>query len=109
MSFTAWLVFVDSCSFALLIYSVQGKELWNVLWRHRVRTLASGLLGVGSFAVLLWALSRNTIGAVAALRESSVLFAAIIGMVFYGERHSIHRLGAAALIVIGLMVITILR
>jgi drug/metabolite transporter (DMT)-like permease len=83
--------------------------LWDVLWHHRVRTLASGLLGVGSFAVFLWALSRSSIGAVTALRESSVLFAAIIGMVFYGERRSIHRLGAAALIVIGLMVITILR
>jgi drug/metabolite transporter (DMT)-like permease len=109
LSFTAWLVFVDSGSFALLIYAVQGRQLGRELWRHRIRTLASGLLGIGSFAVFLWALSRSTIGAVVALRESSVLFAAIIGVVFYGERRSMHRLGAAALIVAGLMVITIMR
>ncbi len=108
-SFTAWLVVIDSGSFVLFMHAVQGRHLWNTLWCHRGRTLVSGLLGIGSFAVFLWALSRGTIGSVAALRESSVLFAAIFGIVFYGEQLSVHRLGAAALIVIGLMTITILR
>lgn len=109
LSFTAWLVFVDSGSFFLLILAIQGRRLPEQLWRDRVRTLASGVLGVGSFGVFLWALSRSAVGPVAALRESSVLFAAIIGMVWYGEARSPHRLGAAALIVAGLMVITVLR
>ena len=109
LSFTAWLVFVDSGSFFVLILAYQGRNLPQQLWRNRVRTLTSGLLGVGSFGVFLWALSRSAVGPVAALRESSVLFAAIIGMVWYGEVRSPHRLGAAALIVAGLMVITLLR
>lgn len=109
LSFTAWLVFVDSGSFFLLIYLAQRRKLLTTLWDNRVRTLASGILGIASFGVFLWALSRSAVGPVAALRESSVLFAAIIGMVFHGERRSAHRLGAAALIVAGLMVITIVR
>ncbi|HWK96704.1 MAG TPA: DMT family transporter [Pseudolabrys sp.] len=109
LSFTAWLVFVDSGSFFLLILAIQGRRLPEQLWRDRVRTLASGLLGVASFGVFLWALSRSAVGSVAALRESSVLFAAIIGMVWYGEPRSPHRLGAAALIVVGLVTITLLR
>lgn len=109
LSFTAWLVFLDSGSFFLLIYAAQGRQLTMTLWHHRVRTLASGFFGVGSFGVFLWALSRSSIGSVAALRESSVLFAAIIGMVCYGEPRSARRLGAAALIAVGLMIITTLR
>jgi drug/metabolite transporter (DMT)-like permease len=109
LSFTAWLVFVDSGSFFLLILAFQGRRLPEQLWRDRGRTLASGLLGVCSFGVFLWALSRSAVGPVSALRESSVLFAAIIGMVWYGEVRSPHRLGAAALIVAGLMLVTLLR
>lgn len=109
LSFTAWLVFVDSGSFFVLILAYQGRSLPEQLWHDRMRTLASGILGVGSFGVFLWALSRSAVGPVAALRESSVLFAAIIGMVWYSEVRSPHRLGAAALIFTGLMIITVLR
>ncbi|WP_137045771.1 DMT family transporter [Pseudolabrys sp. FHR47] len=109
LSFTVWLVIVDSGSFFLLILAVQGRQLLDRLWIDRTRTLASGLLGIGSFGVFLWALSRSPVGPVAALRESSVLFAAIIGMVWYGEARSPHRLGAAAVIFAGLMIIAVLR
>jgi hypothetical protein len=36
--------------------------------------------------VFLWALSRGPVGAVTALREISVLFAVLIGMVLYREK-----------------------
>lgn len=105
LSFTAWLVFIDGCTFFLLILMVQGRNLPKQLWHDRVRTAVSGVLGAGSFGVFLWALSRSPVGPVAALRESSVLFAALIGMVWYGEVLSPYRLSAAALIVVGLTLI----
>ena len=72
-SFTAWLVVADSTTFALLIYWMKGQPLWREMWQYRVRMLASGLLGITSFSVFLWALSRSQVGVVSALRESSVL------------------------------------
>lgn len=108
-SFTVWLVVVDSGSFFALVYLIKGRSLRDELWCYRLRTLTSGLFGVGSFAVFLWALSRSPVGPVAALREASVLFATIIGMIFYKESRSAHRLGAVAAILLGLMVITALR
>ena len=41
--------------------------------------LLSGLVAVGSYGVFSWALSLGAMGTVAALRETSVLFAAPIG------------------------------
>jgi uncharacterized membrane protein len=109
VSFTAWLIVVDSGSFLLLAHAMQGRRLWDELWLYRWRTLVSGLLGLVAFSVFLWALSRSAVGGVTALRESSVLFATLIGMVFFGERRSAHRIGAVALMVLGLGTIAVLR
>ena len=108
MAFTAWLVFIDSGSFFLLIYVFKRNALWTELWKWRVRTLASGLLGITSFSVFLWALSHSPVGPVSALREASVLFATLIGMAFYREPRSWHRIGAVVTIMLGLIVIAVM-
>jgi drug/metabolite transporter (DMT)-like permease len=108
-SFTAWLVVADSCSFVLLIYLMRQKALWHELWQIRWRMLASGFLGLTSFSIFIWALSRSPVGSVAALREASVLFATIIRMTFYREPRSFHRIGAAATVALGLVIIAALR
>ena len=48
--------------------------------------LAGGVMGFGAYAIALWAMTVAPIGAVAAVRESSVLFAAALGAIFLGER-----------------------
>ena len=108
-SFTAWLVVADSTTFALLIYWMKGPPLWRELWLQRGRMLVSGVLGIASFSVFVWALSRSQVGAVSALRESSVLFATMIGLVLYRESRSWQQLAAAGLIVAGLIIIAALR
>jgi drug/metabolite transporter (DMT)-like permease len=108
-SFTAWLVVADSMTFTLLIYWIKGQPLWRELWQQRGRMLVSGLLGITSFSIFLWALSRSQVGAVSALRESSVLFATMIGLVLYRESRSWQKLAAGGLIVAGLVVIAALR
>ena len=105
LSFTAWLIFVDSGSFFILIYLVKRDALWADLWKWRIRTLVSGLFGTMSFSVFIWALSRSPVGPVSALREASVLFATLIGIAFYREPRSWQRVGAAVTIMLGLIVI----
>jgi drug/metabolite transporter (DMT)-like permease len=108
-SFTAWLIVADSATFMVLIYGMRGQRLWGELWRIRRRVLLSGALGLISFSVFLWALSRSPVGPVSALRESSVLFATIIGLVLHRESKSPQKLAAAGLIAGGLFVIAILH
>jgi drug/metabolite transporter (DMT)-like permease len=106
-SYTAWLVVLDSGSFFLFFWLIRGGDLWLALDRQRWRTLISGLLGLVSFAVFLWALSRSPVGTVSALRETSVLFATMIGIIVYGEKRSILRVAAATTIVIGIGTIAV--
>lgn len=81
LGFTAWLVLCDSTAFvAYAIATRRDRALaqWRLTWP---RTLLSGLLGVASFGVFLWALSRAQVGAVTALRETSSIFAAVIALI----------------------------
>jgi drug/metabolite transporter (DMT)-like permease len=107
LSFAAWLIVLDSGSFFILMYAVRGKGLLVALTAMRGRTLTSGLLGVSSFAVFIWALSRSPVGAVAALRETSILFATLIGMSLYQEKHLFSRLAAAVIIMVGIVLIVV--
>ena len=109
LSLTLWLITVDSGSFVALMFIIRGKPLWNELSAIRERTLVSGLLGVLSFVVFLWALSRGPVGAVTALRETSVLFAVLIGMALYREKRAFHRFAAAFLIIGGVVLIAAAR
>ncbi|CCE02037.1 EamA family transporter [Bradyrhizobium sp. STM 3809] len=108
-SFTAWIIVLDSIVFFILAALYRGPEIWGELRHARLRVLVAGLLGLISFAVFLWALSRNPIANVVAFRECSVLFATLLGVSFLNERATLQRLGCAALIATGLVTIALLK
>jgi drug/metabolite transporter (DMT)-like permease len=71
----------------------------------RWRALISGALGLASFSIFLWALSRNPVGLVSALRETSILFAILIAAMRHNESLTVSRLTAGGLIIGGIVVI----
>jgi drug/metabolite transporter (DMT)-like permease len=64
--------------------------------------LVGGVLTLGSYGIALWAMTLAPIGLVAALRETSVLFAALLGAYFFNEPFGPRRWIALALIVGGI-------
>jgi len=103
LSFAAWLVTLDGLAFVIVVWFWRGNELWTTLRNDFVITLMSGTLGLLAFGVFLWALSQGAIGSVAALREMSILFASLIGVVFLGEKMTQARLVGALIITSGVM------
>jgi drug/metabolite transporter (DMT)-like permease len=67
--------------------------------------LAGGALQLGSYAIAIWAMTVAPIAIVAALRETSVLFGALIAVVVLREPLQAARIAAAVVIVIGLALI----
>ncbi len=74
--------------------------------RGAVPGLMAGALSVLAYGIVLWAQTRAPLAEVAAIRETSVVFAAIIGMVFLRERFGLRRMAAAAMIVTGVVLIS---
>jgi drug/metabolite transporter (DMT)-like permease len=105
--FTCWLIVLDSFAFLALSRVLRGPVLWAELNTSRWRVIISGILGLLSFCVFLWALSRNPIGAVTTIRESSVLFAMTIGVLRHREPLSLRRLNGAILVLLALVVIAL--
>jgi drug/metabolite transporter (DMT)-like permease len=62
---------------------------------------AGALLSAGAYWIVIWAMSLAPIAAVAALRESSILFVMLMSAVFLKEAVTGLRLFGAALIVLG--------
>ncbi|MEW6531302.1 MAG: DMT family transporter [Thermodesulfobacteriota bacterium] len=56
--------------------------------QHVVRGLIGGACILGSYGIALWAMTRAPIALVAALRETSVLFALVIAALFLSEQIS---------------------
>lgn len=105
LSYTAWLFLLDGGAFVLAVNAAQGRTFWRTLQLNGRMILISGLLGIGSFGVFLWALSRSAVGGVAALRETSVLFACLIGIYFLKEPWSPARLVGCVLVTMGIIII----
>jgi len=94
-----------------------GLSIALVLWRRRTQlndTLAHmrtrwplALLGTaasfGSYAIALWAMTRAPVALVAALRETSVLFAALLGALWLKEGFGALRIAGTLAVVGGVM------
>lgn len=109
LSFTAWVIIIDALTFVAISRAVQGEAVWTDLIRMRRPILVSGFLGLGSFSLFLWALNRNPVGPVSALRETSILFAMAIGAVIYREPLTLVRLAGGFFIISGVLIIAASR
>ncbi|MCW5770005.1 MAG: EamA family transporter [Rhodospirillaceae bacterium] len=72
-------------------------------WRGWWRGAVGGTVAVIGYAIAIWALATGPIAHVAAVRESSVLFAAVMGALLLGEPFGARRIAAAGTIVAGLV------
>jgi drug/metabolite transporter (DMT)-like permease len=68
--------------------------------------LGGGLVSMVAYGLVLWAQQRGTLASIAALRETSIIFGAIIGALFFGERFGPKRAIAAAVVVAGIVLIS---
>lgn len=102
------LLFVlDGIAYPLLVWLRRGPEgRAHILAYARQRwpvAAVGGSASIGSYAIALWAMTRAPVASVAALRETSVLFAAVLGTVLLKERFGLQRAIGTAVIVAGVM------
>lgn len=109
MSFMVWLMVLDGLLFLTIVRVLRGRELWRGFLKNPVNPLISGVLGTAGFVVFLWALSQGSVGVVSALRETSILFACLIGVYVLKEKWSVIRAVGAFMVTIGVVTIALQR
>jgi drug/metabolite transporter (DMT)-like permease len=101
-SYAVWLTFIEGIPFLAWVHWRRGRAASAYLRRGWRRGLVGGAASLGAYAIVLWAMTRAPVAAVAALRETSVLFAALIGTLWLKEGFSLPRLAGAASVVAGI-------
>jgi len=94
---------------AMMPYAIfrDGRDVIPAMQRFWWRGLAGGALQLLSYGIAIWAMTVAPIAIVATLRETSVLFGAIIAVLVLKEPLRAARILAACLIVCGLIMIRV--
>ena len=77
--------------------------------RSRNAGITAGIMSYGSTWVVIWALTLAPLAMVSALRETGIVFAVIIGVVFLKERVNPARLASIALTLVGTTLLKLSR
>ena len=108
VAYIGWLMLLESLcvpAWALarrrhvLLSGTSRRVLWSGL-------LAGGL-SVLAYGLVLWAQTRGDLAPIAALRETSVIFGAVIGTVVFHEPFGRWRIAATLLVVVGVLLLNV--
>ncbi len=108
LAYVATLFLFDGIPYMLLVlWRRPGKRraaLAYMAGRWKLALIGSAA-SLGSYGIALWAMTRAPVAIVAALRETSVLFAALIGTLFLREGFGWQRAAGTLIIVAGVVVL----
>lgn len=98
-----YLFALDGLPLALFVLTTRRRATVEVIRLQWLAGCAAGMLSLGAYGIVIWAMTLAPIALVAGLRETSVLFALAIGIVFLGERLSTLRIAASLVVLSGLI------
>ncbi|MBO6521695.1 MAG: EamA family transporter [Rhodospirillales bacterium] len=104
-SYIVWLHALEGLPFYLWIMAFRRGDFVEFVAVNWKPAAMAGVLAKLAYGLVLYAFVEGALASVTALRETSVLFAAVIGALFLGERFGWQRWLAAVLIVSGVIVI----
>jgi phosphonate utilization associated putative membrane protein len=104
LAYVVLLFAVDGWPFAFIVLARRGTAGAGAYAKRRwPLALAGAAASVGSYGIALWAMTRAPVAVVAALRETSVLFAAVLGVMFLKEAFNLRRAAGTGAIVAGVL------
>jgi drug/metabolite transporter (DMT)-like permease len=100
VGYTIWLFAIQGGLLALLM----RRALRGATAHLSIAALASAM-AILAYGLVIWAQDHGALGPIAALRETSVIFAAAIGAVVFRERFGARRLAASVVVAAGVILL----
>jgi len=100
--YVSWLIFLEGLPFLLWVLRRRGRAAVQYVRGSATRGLIGGACSLAAYGIVLWAMTQAPVAAVAALRETSVLFAALMGSLWLKEKFGLPRLAGAVSVVLGI-------
>ena len=105
MQYIVWLFFLMPIPILLYSISNQRNLLITTFTENKFPLIIAAIGSVASYSLVLWAYTQAPIHYVASIRESSIIFASLIGLLFFKEQGLKRRLAAAVILFIGVFLL----
>jgi drug/metabolite transporter (DMT)-like permease len=106
-SYAAWLFLFQGAPMPLVYIAMRGRLGIDPFDRETLKATAAGIMSLLGYGAIIWALTLSPMGQVSALRETSILFAVLMGRIFLGETLTWNRVVAGVTIAIGAICLSI--
>ena len=99
--YLTWIMVFASIPIMAATYIVRRGHIVSHLRAHALTGIGGAFIALTSYGLVLFAFANASVASVAALRETGVVFAALIGVVVLGEKFGKRRIPAAILVACG--------
>ena len=106
-SFIAWFFVIEGIGIGLIVCFIKREDLRVKITQDLKGGIIAGMLGFVTYTSALWAFSLAPIAGLAALRETSVIFGALLATFWLGEKFGAKRTLLAILLAFGLILMHI--
>jgi multidrug transporter EmrE-like cation transporter len=100
-SYAAWSFVAQGLPMPLIYLALRKRWPVRLADSQTWRAIGGGAISMIAYGIVIVAMSLSPMGQVSALRETSILFAAVIGRIFLGEPLTARRIGAVCTIAVG--------
>lgn len=104
VAFVGWLMIGSALAYVPAIVALRGVGVMRAAPKVWGLGLVAAAASFGAYAIAIWAMTVAPLALVAALRETSILFAVLIGWLVFGEKMDRSKMLAAGLIVAGVVI-----
>lgn len=105
--YIAWIMCLQGPVFLLVALVTRRGALVEQLRPMWKIGLLGGAVSAGAYGLVLWAQLSGAVAGIAALRETSIVFAAVIGLVLFRERFGPVRVVASMVVVVGVLLLAL--
>jgi drug/metabolite transporter (DMT)-like permease len=108
LSYILWLFIFEVVPIGLILLLTQRQEWINYLRENTAMVITGGIASSAAYGLVIFAMSLGAMAVVSSLRETSVIFAAIIGAMFLREPFGPARIRAASLVAVGIILMRVI-
>ena len=109
VGFFGWLAVVNGVGIVIYLAIAAPEALRKIPRVGRSVFLIGGAASYAAYALVVWAFTQAPIAMVSALRETSIVFALLIGVLFLKERVDVVKVMATLLTIVGAVLLRIAR
>jgi len=101
LTFIVWNFFLGGWISIGYVYLTNKESLFKLKIKELLLILCATIISFSAYAIIIWSMKYEPFGFVASMRESSIIFASLIGLVLLNEKIGYIRIISGILFVIG--------